>query len=189
MGGRAWQRVDREVIFDTPPPFNHKFLNPHSTLAYRASATAKSSKRWMLISDFKLHRKNGTQWQRMQKRQEGECFLICKFLTNLSVIKSIIQEKNRSVNNKDIMIGTEIRRKSRIKQIWVEYVDQNTQTRLITSIQSIQSYTIQWSLNCLFSEAYITKWLTGNQYQFNRIKHIGIMRKVNKTLMNSSFKH
>ena len=41
----------------------------------------------MLISDFKLHRKNGTQWQRMQKRQEGECFLICKFLTNLSVIK------------------------------------------------------------------------------------------------------
>ena len=41
----------------------------------------------------------------------------------LSVIKSVIQGKNRCVNNKSIMIGTEIRRKSRIQQIWVQYVD------------------------------------------------------------------
>ena len=47
------------------------------------------------------------------------------------MIKSIIQGKNRSINNnnKDIMIGTEIKIKSRIKQIWVQYVDRNSQTR------------------------------------------------------------
>ena len=48
----------------------------------------------------------------MQKRQEEEYFLICKLLTNLSVIKSIIQGKNRSINinNKYVMIGIKIRR-------------------------------------------------------------------------------
>ena len=83
----------------------------------------------MLIADLKSHRKNGTQRQQMRKRQEEECFLICKLLTNLSVIKSAIQGKNRNVNNKNIMIGTEMRRKSGIKQIWMQYVDQNAQTR------------------------------------------------------------
>ena len=85
----------------------------------------------MLIADVKSHRKNGTQWQRMQTRQEEECFLICKLSTNLFMIKSIIQGKNRSINNnnKDVMIGTEIEIKSRIKQIWVQYVDRNSQTR------------------------------------------------------------
>ena len=85
----------------------------------------------MFIADLKSHRKNGTQWQRIQKRQEEECFLIYKLLTNLSVIKSIIQGKNRNINNdkKYIMTWTEIRSKNKIKQIWVQYVDQNTQTR------------------------------------------------------------
>ena len=46
MAGRAWERVDREVIFDTPPPFlNQKLPNPLPTLAYKAPATAKSPKR------------------------------------------------------------------------------------------------------------------------------------------------
>ena len=85
----------------------------------------------MFIADLKSHRKNSTQWQRIQKRQEEECFLIYKLLTNLSVIKSIIQGKNRNINNdkKYIMTWTEIRSKNKIKQIWVQYVDQNTQTR------------------------------------------------------------
>ena len=97
--------------FWQPPFLNHKFLNPLPTLAYRAPATAKSSKRWMFIADLKSHWKNSTQWQRMQKRQEEEWFLICKLLTNLSVIKSFIQGKNRNINNdkKYIMTWTEIR--------------------------------------------------------------------------------
>ena len=53
----------------------------------------------MFIADLKSHKKNSTQWQRMQKRQEEEWFLICKLLTNLSVIKSFIQGKNRNINN------------------------------------------------------------------------------------------
>ena len=57
--------------------------------------------------------------------------MIYKLLTNLSVIKPIIQGKNRNINNdkKYIMNWTEIRSKNKIKQIWVQYVDQNTQTR------------------------------------------------------------
>ena len=45
MGGRAWEMVDREVNFDTPPFLNQKLPNPLPTLAYKAPATAKSSKR------------------------------------------------------------------------------------------------------------------------------------------------
>ena len=45
MTGRTWERVDREVIFDTPPPsLNQKLPNPLPTLAYKAPATAKSPK-------------------------------------------------------------------------------------------------------------------------------------------------
>ena len=71
----------------------------------------------------------------MQKRQEEEYFLICKVLTNLSVIKSIIQGKNRSINNKYVMIGIEIRSKNRIKQIWVQSVDLNIRHEIYNSIQ------------------------------------------------------
>lgn len=42
--GRACERVDSEVILDTPIPLS-KILNPLSTLAYRAPATTKPSKR------------------------------------------------------------------------------------------------------------------------------------------------